>query len=582
MFYFTSKSIVNAFLGCKDKTLNKFWGLVAILNSIDENIVPAKRYSFSTAKVSTFLEDLFWLDDSKKKYDTDAQWSILFSTGWLINMPSQMFKSNSVPNIVDIAVWGLRNKAFDDVPTVGEIISRFLTIVKMSEEEARSIFDFSPKEIEFNESLVTEKDLLAEIESRVDTPNPSSLKTVTFEETFIRKNPGALQAAPFIQTLYSGQGVQKCLILTQFDFDELYPRSANNYQSLTNMPDIPTQQIFYGTPGSGKSYKVKEITDNYPDDTFRTTFHPDTDYASFVGCYKPVMEGKDIVYKFQPQAFTNAYVRAWNNLEKPVFLVIEEINRGNCAQIFGDLFQLLDRKDEKGHEESVYPIVADMDLQKYLRSNMVDKDGKETTEKILKSLNGLTEKGEIKLPPNLYILATMNTSDQSLFPMDSAFKRRWAWEYVPICYAETVKDGKENKAFHYRIDIGTRKYRWIQFLRIANCMIKGVTDSEDKQMGNFFIKHNVKEGEFVSKVMYYLWSEVCKEEYGTENNFFRAKQGDELTEFSFNELFENGGTDKLIGFMDYLQQQADGKLKDLGIKLELDKTTLDIADSTEE
>ncbi|MFJ1434510.1 McrB family protein [Capnocytophaga canimorsus] len=287
------------------------------------------------------------------------------------------------------------------------------------------------------------------------------------------------------------------------------------------------QQIFFGTPGSGKSHIVKEFTEGKK--MHRTTFHPDSDYASFVGCYKPTMEESEIKYSFTPQVFTEAYIDAWKNLEEDVYLVIEEINRGNCAQIFGDLFQLLDR-NENGYSD--YRIKADSDLRDYLYSQLGE--GNE-------GIKG----GELCLPPNLRILATMNTSDQSLFPMDSAFKRRWDWEYVPVDYSDSVPSSR------FIITLGDKQYRWIDFLQKVNEKILGTTESEDKQMGNFFIKANVSETEFKSKVMFYLWNEVCRNEYGTNNpkNFFRTSKE---AEFSFNELYKSDGLEKLHGFMMYL------------------------------
>lgn len=494
---------------------------------------------------------------------------------------------------------------------------------------------------------------------------------------------------------------------------------------------FPLQQIFYGAPGTGKSHKVKEITEKaYYDEeerekfVFRTTFHPDYDYASFVGCYKPTETGDKITYSFVPQVFTKAYIKAWmemknncgpisfktkygkytinsmndktvtvtkaepckkdtvskfweqawessvfdpkkitshsiskaicwqinelikakdfdngwkalvdkisnsngkklelnpfnqkyiieqgenedtlkitttqnsykeainnefDNIESgdstasglanllkkynefdftdawgklkaavensnsstgqkpnPVYLVIEEINRGNCAQIFGDLFQLLDRKKD-GYSE--YPIDADEDLKKYL----------------LDANNPGIKDGKLCLPPNLYILATMNTSDQSLFPMDSAFKRRWEWEYVPIRYSKKEARDANDKFHEFKIEIGSEQYLWVDFLKKVNEKILALTDSEDKQMGEYFIKKDVDEKTFINKVMYYLWSEVGKDLYNSTQPFFvlpdgtKDSDGKDKKEFSFNELFRDNATALLKGFMKNLEVES--------------------------
>lgn len=302
------------------------------------------------------------------------------------------------------------------------------------------------------------------------------------------------------------------------------------------------QKIYYGTPGSGKSHTVKSIYDEvYPkEQVIRTTFHPDTDYATFVGGYKPVTSKEDgkvvISYSFVPQSFTKAYVKAWNDLANPYFLIIEEINRGNCAQIFGDIFQLLDRSDD-GYSE--YTIDADADLRKYLESE-VDENNKD----ILFNKAGIKD-GKLCLPPNLNLIATMNTSDQSLFPMDTAFKRRWSWEYVPIEYDNKISS-------QFKINIGDETFDWSDFLPKINEKIKNLTSSEDKQMGNFFIKHSVDEKEFINKVMFYLWSEVAKDNYQTSDRLFVCFDGDDESskkDFSFNELYEKDSEKKLIDFM---------------------------------
>lgn len=279
---------------------------------------------------------------------------------------------------------------------------------------------------------------------------------------------------------------------------------------------------------------------------FRTTFHPDYDFSSFVGTYKPMMvtdkDGKrNIEYNFAPQVFTDAYVYAWKNPAVVVFLVIEEINRGNCAQIFGDLFQLLDR-NKSG--ESEYPIKANIDLRRYLEEDdQLGKNGK-----------GI-ENGELKLPRNLNILATMNTSDQSLFPMDSAFKRRWQWKYMKIDY-----DNAESDEYTIYID-DDHQYKWNEFLQQVNKRIYDLTKSEDKQLGNFFVKGEIDTETFIEKVMFFLWSEICKEEVGNKRSFYfttyrfdkDSPEGQDKWEFKFSDLFNADAEQILIGFMEFLK-----------------------------
>ena len=301
----------------------------------------------------------------------------------------------------------------------------------------------------------------------------------------------------------------------------------------TQCDNISLQQIYYGAPGTGKSFEVRQqvekLTKQKDDENnpyvFRTTFHPDYDYASFVGCYKPTMQGNDIIYSFIAQTFTNAYIKAWveykKDEQKPVCLVIEEINRGNCAQIFGDIFQLLDRKN--GFSES--PINADKDLCDYL-NGLVKKN--ELPSEAIKN-------NKLQLPSNLYILATMNTSDQSLFPMDSAFKRRWNWKYTPIVNA--------NKGF--QIDIDGAKYSWWKFVEKINGLIFDKIESEDKKLGYFFAGNNpsIDADCFVSKVLFYLWNDVFKD---------ADLDGTPFQNHSFYSLFNDDGTIKTEEVMSLL------------------------------
>ncbi|WP_405339657.1 McrB family protein [Fibrobacter sp.] len=303
------------------------------------------------------------------------------------------------------------------------------------------------------------------------------------------------------------------------------------------------QNILFGAPGTGKSFKIDDPEKGYglkdvdESHKFRTAFHPDYDYAQFVGAYKPKKDGEKITYSFVPQVFAKAYAAAWKlhltgAADAKVFLVIEEINRGNCAQIFGDIFQLLDRD---GSGASQYSIDADYDFAKWLKEESVLKD-------IWTDYESKVGEGKLKLPPNLNILATMNTSDQSLFPMDSAFKRRFDWEYVPISF-----EGKD--AVNFQIDIDGSQYSWQRFVETVNGKILTLTESEDKQLGEFFIKPDngnvISKDRFLGKVMFYLWNEVCKDEH-KNGSFFRTKDDGY---FTFQDLYKPEKKDILNRFM---------------------------------
>lgn len=288
-------------------------------------------------------------------------------------------------------------------------------------------------------------------------------------------------------------------------------------KELSLISESTLQKIFYGAPGTGKSHTVDKdyVKDNK---CFRITFHPDTDYASFVGCYKPKMggpTGEDITYSFVPQVFLNAYIYAWNHPDEPTYLVIEELNRGNCAQIFGDIFQLLDRQKIGHPGYSKYTINADSDISTYLSGEL---ENKERYENVIREIYGIKEFdfSILALPSNLNILATMNTSDQSLFPIDSAFKRRWEMEYVGVNYTDA-------KQFTVVID-ETHKYSWSEILKGLNGYIKQEKHSTNKILGNRFVQSDennvISAVAFRDKVLFFLFNDVFKEEDEFRTGFF--------------------------------------------------------------
>ena len=340
----------------------------------------------------------------------------------------------------------------------------------------------------------------------------------------------------------------------------LFSGTQNTSVERMKIAEVSIQQIYYGAPGTGKSHIINELTKG--ESVIRTTFHPDSDYSTFVGAYKPtmgllpicnelgqpmeigssVLHKEQIVYEFVDQAFLQAYVNAWkyyaDNSEeiKKQYLIIEEINRGNCAQIFGDLFQLLDRND---YGFSVYPINADKDMKKHLEKAFkgVRIDNADSINQHYKGRNVVKEvlDGDILLlPDNLYIWATMNTSDQSLFPIDSAFKRRWEWQYMPIGKGYD-ENGQEIK---WAIEGATKKFSWWSFLEKINAQVGEVTQSEDKKLGFFFCKATdgvISAEKFVGKVIFYLWNDVFK------NNGFDGPifQDADRTELSFGKFYKS-------------------------------------------
>ena len=420
---------------------------------------------------------------------------------------------------------------------------------------------------------------------RADSPNMTDFYHVSIDGVDLPNG---------IYYLTLGVGSDKNILATlpksdfnTIEFDDSKILSMKENLKKMRKSDIPLQQIFYGAPGTGKSHAINELTAGK--DVIRTTFHPDTDYSTFVGAYKPttkpvpvitvigteavpvrdkngkeMMEDK-IVYEYVSQAFLQAYVAAWRKYcdvqegEEPVdeFLVIDEINRGNCAQIFGDLFQLLDRGDE-GFSE--YPIKADSDMKKLLEKEF---EGLEIKNK--EGINALFKGGKdivaevlagdvLLLPNNLYIWATMNTSDQSLFPIDSAFKRRWDWNYVPISDA-----GKK-----WMIEVNGAQYDWWKFLEAINDKVYHATYSEDKKLGYFFCKAKdgvISADKFVSKVIFYLWNDVFKDSE-FEGDTFKDEDGEKLSFDKFYSVENNqvkvNGT-KIVKFLSNLNLEPDSE-----------------------
>ena len=276
---------------------------------------------------------------------------------------------------------------------------------------------------------------------------------------------------------------------------DTYPEDLSVNKPNSNFTPNFTQTIYYGVPGSGKSRKIDEKTKFVSDEQkIRVVFHPEYTNADFVGQILPVVDGDAVKYTFKPGSFTRILVAALKNPEKPYYLIIEEINRGNAAAIFGEIFQLLDRSSDGW---SSYCIMND-DINYEIR-------------KTVPELNWTANTG-IRLPPNLSLYATMNTSDQNVFTLDNAFQRRWEMELVE----NECTDTKQKNA---KITVKNQTITWEDFQRQMNIIIgeksneSGLSSMEDKRLGCWFIKAEngvIDEKKFANKVLKYLWDDAFK------------------------------------------------------------------------
>ena len=309
----------------------------------------------------------------------------------------------------------------------------------------------------------------------------------------------------------------------------VYIDPKNNFENGNSHSQYsPTQTIYYGVPGSGKSHKIDEETKGLPDEQkIRVVFHPEYTNADFIGQVLPKVEDGTVKYEFKPGPFTKILYRAYHNSNTQYYLIIEEINRGNAAAIFGDVFQLLDRIEKGGSPETVnentfgegwskYFVENDF-INNYLRSPVeYSKEGftENHGNKSTTFDNGIsfTANTGIRLPPNLSLFATMNTSDQNVFTLDNAFQRRWEMELVQ----NQCDDSSQMNA---KITVNNQSITWKNFQIQINSIIGeksnegGLSSMEDKRLGCWFIKAEngvIDEKKFANKVLKYLWDDAFK------------------------------------------------------------------------
>ena len=430
------------------------------------------------------LQDYWVSDKIEQEYDTLAEDDIIGQ--FVYKILTYLYSKNSLGNLQKTFV---KNK------------DERYTSIKYNDKNLISIFQTASTALD--KSVLTVADKLRWFEQCIFTIGSENYY-LSKEWTEGRGSSLDLDNFIFIiKQLYPEFEILK--INNKFYFKRLKVHSATNV-------------IYFGPPGTGKSDAIKKQI--YGSEYFRTLFHPEYTNSDFVGSYRPVVgfekdpsnivlghEGEQLsrpinYFAFVPGPFTRALVKAFN-CQKSVFLLIEEINRGDCAAIFGDVFQLLDRND---FGRSEYGIELSPELASYLKANNVNYD--------------IAGDGKLYLPGNLSLLATMNTSDQSLLPMDSAFKRRWQWKSISIDYNQLIEYTDSHPPFLFD---GKSYWNWIETLKVINENI--VLDKmEDKQIGPWFIKPS-KDGAvswetFLNKALFYLWHDVFKDNQASSESPF--------------------------------------------------------------
>lgn len=313
-----------------------------------------------------------------------------------------------------------------------------------------------------------------------------------------------------------------------------YVEKENEYM-IRNL-DKPRQRIFFGAPGTGKSYKLnKEAERNFDKNNIsRVTFHPNYNYGNFIGTFKPFPKIKNdnetITYTYVPGILTKLLIRALNNPKEDFLLIIEEINRANTAAVFGDFFQLLDR-DKNGNSE--YDIVVSEDLKLLFSKNKISENiNTECLEVIQHDEISVVEENQnssenqtdfkLKLPSNFYIWATMNSADQGVMPLDTAFKRRWEFEYIGINDAYDKSKDKNGKSefdtYNFKAN-ENELANWNDFRIKINEILSKCHVPEDKLLGPYFISKSILESgdpdkiknAIRNKVLMYLYEDAGKQ-----------------------------------------------------------------------
>ena len=484
---------------------NGFLGFLFIIKSASkiQPVTAHSKLSFSSSDVSRELSECFSFIDVSP---VDHLESLLLSEDYIYQIKNKFLHGSRVDGN-SIALLCMNNNLFPQELAASDFFDLFTLKFGLTRDQIDEWFDIEEIDscnISYSSSEVNYRDKIDTIIPEFESGNSLSLDN---KNNLVKKKAGDWGSSSYLQkfkpTTAAGDFVA---VIHSSLLEEFISTISSSPEVLT--PTVSTSspfhlgfnKIYYGAPGTGKSHKIDAITT--PENSVRTVFHPETQHNDFVGCLKPSMKEDDIVYSFRPGPLSLALVKASKNYNEATYLIIEEINRGAAAAIFGDLFLLLDRENGR----SRYTIdISDPDMKSYLERY---------------APNTLDENGKLFIPSNLSLMATMNSSDQAVMPMDSAFKRRWEFEYIPL-----VSDVYPQGNLFINTLSGKITISWKSFSTIIN---KILADSqhipEDRLLGPWFLSEKEMIDEptanksLASKVLMYLFDDVLR--HGNKSDIF--------------------------------------------------------------
>ncbi len=536
---------------------NKFWGVLTIVKNVKKYLkLPTSIGTMSLIVcdkngVQNDLKNFFSLQNTtdNNKQANDDDWLLLRKdfASWV----SYELLANKRVNFLSLAVFLFRNTSFQERLTSDLLIQKVKSFLNIPKEWEKDWFkEIASFDIEYEDSFNQSWSCDFSVgwrKYKFDKTHGSIVFKPSKDIYSVVAKPDELSRGPFYQPLYAAQG--NAILFIKKDFFENVEeikktnehvgedKKQNNTNSIT-----PSQIIYYGVPGCGKSYEVNKVINDELDKysiadkeyhKVRCVFHPEYCNADFVGQIYPYVKPDNggVEYRFKPGPFAEIVRRAYRNPAEPFFLIIEEINRGNAAAIFGEMFQLLDRiRPEDDPEElsgNIYNTgwssygVTNIDVNAYVRQKSTDNPEKiEYDDSIpygdkIKFINNTA----VRLPPNLSIYATMNTNDQNVFTMDNAFQRRFK--------SKMIRNVLDENSAQYKTEIDDTGVCWGNFREWINEKIllpqTAVLKADDKCLGGWFITgekiggvDKIKKEDFAEKVLKYLWDDVFKRNKSSE------------------------------------------------------------------